>query len=281
MEALLSDLLEAVNEYLSERVGLFFTELRFSDLERGMQNAAEELGYSDPRKCTEDLLASKLSKAQMQILVRDLTIGETYFFRDPSVFVALEERILPTIKKRKKGQRVLRLWSAGCSTGEEPYSIAISLLRGVPDLEHWQVTLLATDINTRSLEKAKRSTYTPWSFRTMPEAFLPEYFDEQEDGQYKLRSKVKDLVKFDYLNLAEDQFPLIASDTNDLDIIFCRNVLIYFNQQKCKEIADKLSDCLTPGGMLITSANDSARFISSSPNGMQRVNATTFVKHEK
>ncbi len=280
MEAVLTDLLSAVNDFLSERVGLYFSEMRYADLERGLQSASGELKYKDPRSFLEDLLASKLSKTQLQTVVRNLTIGETYFFRDPAVFLSLEEKLLPEAIKRKKGSKHLRIWSAGCSTGEEPYSIAISLLRALKNFESWQINLIATDINTHSLERAAKATYNPWSFRTMPEDFVPSYFENLGDAQFKLTDKARNIVRFDYLNLAEDPYPSLASDTNDLDIIFCRNVLIYFTQQKSKEIVDKLSTCLGPGGVLITSANDSARFITSNPDGLERISSTMFCKKE-
>ena len=279
MEAVLTDLLHAVNEYLSARVGLFFGDKRFSDLERDLHISAAELEYSDTRVCIEDLLSNRMNKQQLQTLVRNLTIGETYFFRDPAVFVSLEEKLIPTLL-RKKGKRQLKIWSAGCSTGEEPYSIAISLLRSLRNLDSYDVTLLATDINTRSITKAKQATYSSWSFRTTPDEFLTSYFDETSDGFFPIKAHLKDLVKFGYLNLAEDHYPSGTSNTKDVDIIFCRNVLIYFTQQKSKEIVDKLSACLNPGGILVTSANDSARFIAAPPLNMERITSTMFRKKE-
>jgi chemotaxis protein methyltransferase CheR len=279
METLQSDLLNAVNEYLSERVGLYFTELRFADLERGLHSTAAELDYSDLDSCINDLLSGSFNKAMLQILVRNLTIGETYFFRDPGVFLSLEDKILPGLIKRKKGLRLLRIWSAGCSTGEEPYSIAISIMRSLHDYQNYHLSLLATDINTRSLEKAQQASYSLWSFRTMPEDFLSCYFENSSNsGLYQAKESLRRMVTFDYLNLAEDPYPALAGNTNCLDILFCRNVLIYFNQQKCKEIADKLSACLNPGGYLITSASDSARLINQVPPDLERLNATTFRK---
>ncbi len=280
MEVVIPDLLNAVNEHLSARVGLFFNEKRYSDLERGLRVSAKELSYDDTAKCIEDLLANRLTKVQLQTIVRNLTIGETYFFRDPSVFVSLEEKLIPAIIRRKKGKRQLKIWSAGCSTGEEPFSIAISLLRSLKSLDTYDVSLLATDINTRSLEKAKKASYSSWSFRTTPDEFLSHYFNETPDGFFQLKSTLSELVKFGYLNLAEDHFPAMANNTKDVDIIFCRNVLIYFTQQKSKEIVDKLAACLSPGGILITSANDSARFIAAPPQDMERFSSTMFRKKE-
>jgi chemotaxis protein methyltransferase CheR len=280
MNTVQTDLLNDVNNYLSDRAGLYFTEPRYADLERGLRNAAQELGYDDIFKCIKDLLANQFSKSQLQVLVRDLTIGETYFFRDPAVFVLLEEKILPELIRKKRADKTLRIWSAGCSTGEEPYSIAISILRTLPDFEKWKISLLATDINTQSLEKAKNAVYTPWSFRTMPPEFFSLYFEKNgnDEGQYSPKTAVKNMVAFDYLNLAEDPYPSITRNVKDFDIIFCRNVLIYFTQKRCNEIADQLCNCLDAEGLLVTSATDSSRLINSSPQSMKRISSTMLMK---
>lgn len=280
MPSLTTDLLSAVNHFLSERMGLYFNEMRYSDLERGLNNAAQELGYANAEQCINEILEGALSKQDLQTVVRNLTVGETYFFRDQAVFIAMEEKIIPELvrRKRREGKKVLRIWSAGCSTGEEPYSIAISLSRTIPDIATWQVHLLATDINTRSLEKAKNAVYGSWSFRTMPTEFFHQYFKPHAEGQHVLNEHLRKYVKLAYLNLAEDDYPTVKSGTTDMDIVFCRNVLIYFTQQRGKEIADKLADSIAPGGCFITSASDSSRFITQPPKGLQRVGSTIFVK---
>lgn len=280
MQSLTTDMLSSVNHYLSERLGLYFTEMRFADLERGLTNAAKELAFSSVEECIQEILSGELSKPDLQTVVRNLTVGETYFFRDQAVFISLEEKILPEMirRKRKQDKKSLRIWSAGCSTGEEPYSIAISLSRAIPDIDKWQIHLIGTDINTRSLEKAHQATYGTWSFRTMPNEFFEQYFLPATDSQYKLNDNLRKHVKFSYLNLAEDEYPTIASKTGEMDIVFCRNVLIYFTQQRGKQIADKLANCVAPGGYFITSASDSSRFISQPPKGLNRSGSTIFIK---
>lgn len=281
MTAVLNDLLEAVNDHLSRSAGLHFSKMRFPDLARGIHSSAEELAYENVVSLAEDMLAGKLSSADLQTVARNLTVGETYFFRDPAVFLELEEKILPEISRRKRGQKTLRIWSAGCSTGEEPYSIAISLLRAIPDLSRWEIKLFASDINTRSLEKARQASYGSWSFRTTPDDFLESYFrtDTSNSGaSFTLKEDIRNMVQFNFFNLVEDRYPAVHNNTKDLDIIFCRNVLIYFTQQKCKDIADKLSNCLSSGGLLVTSASDSSRFISSPPEQLERISTTMFIK---
>lgn len=283
MTSVTTDQLSAVNHYLSERMGLYFNEMRYSDLARGLHNAAQELGYPNAEQCILKMLDGSLNKQDLQTVVRNLTVGETYFFRDQAVFIAMEEKIIPELlkRKRKEGKKTLRIWSAGCSTGEEPYSIAISLSRTIPDIGSWQIHLIATDINTRSLAKARNAIYGSWSFRTMPTEFFHQYFQAHSDGQHKLNESIRQYVRLSYLNLAEDEYPTKISGTGEMDIVFCRNVLIYFTQQRGKQIADKLADCLAPGGSFITSASDSSRFITQPPKGLQRVASTIFVKPEK
>ncbi|MBX9687435.1 MAG: protein-glutamate O-methyltransferase CheR [Candidatus Obscuribacterales bacterium] len=269
--------LKAVNEFLSERMGLFFSEQRLSDLGRGLKEACPELSFARAEDLCQELLSDKFDRNKLRILAQYLTVGETYFFRDPASFLALEESVLPPLLRKKRAAKRLKIWSAGCSSGEEPYSIAISLLRSIPDINNWEIKLLATDINMRSLERAREARYSSWSFRSMPEEFISQYFSEEADGQFSLNEKIKKMVKFDYLNLAEDKYSK-SGIPNDLDLIFCRNVLIYFTQAKAKDIAEQLGQCLHPEAYLFTSANDSARFIANPPQNLERAASTIFKK---
>src|ERR1051326_1079376 len=132
-----------LSEFVAERMGLHFPPERWADLKRGLIGAAEEFGFGDVTKCTDWLLTTSLTKPQLQILASHLTVGETYFFRDRKAFDVLAESVLPDLvfARRGCGQR-LRIWSAACCTGEEPYSLAILLHRVIPDLAEWHVTIL-------------------------------------------------------------------------------------------------------------------------------------------
>jgi chemotaxis protein methyltransferase CheR len=131
-------------------MGLHFPIARRSDLERGLHTAARQAGHRHVEKYVEWLLSTPLSKLQIEELAGHLTIGETYFFRNPEQFTLLEQQVLPElIRQKQNDEKRLRIWCAGCSTGEEPYSVAISLRRVIPDIANWKITILATDLNGR------------------------------------------------------------------------------------------------------------------------------------
>src|SRR5262249_27845182 len=137
-----------LSELIARGTGLHFPPERRRDLLRGLTSAAEELGFADVAECADGLLKTSLSSEQLHTLASHLTIGETYFFREPRTFEALANTVLPALIQRRRGRdQRLRLWSAACATGEEPYSLAILLRQLLPDWEDWRVTILATDIN--------------------------------------------------------------------------------------------------------------------------------------
>ncbi len=172
--------LEQLSELVAEQMGLYFPKERWHDFERGIRSAAKEFGFKDSESCLQHLLSSSLSKSQIEILASHLTIGETYFFREKKSFEALEEHILPELIRSRSGkEKRLRIWSAGCCTGEEPYSIAISIHKLLPDWKDWNITILATDINPNFLRKASQAEYTEWSFRGTPTWLKERYFSRK------------------------------------------------------------------------------------------------------
>ncbi|MBC7961448.1 MAG: chemotaxis protein CheR [Steroidobacteraceae bacterium] len=246
--------LSRLGEYVTGWLGLHFPKKRWNDLERIICHAALELGFDDPLACIERLVSGQLSKEQAELLAAHLTIGETYFFREQKSFEILENRILPELiaSRRGKEQR-LRIWSAGCSTGEEAYSLAILLSRLIPDPRDWQITILATDINSISLSKAVRGVYSDWSFRGLPQWVRQKYFTKTPDGRYELPHAIRRMVTFSVLNLAEDSYPSLATNTNAMDIIFCRNVLMYFESKQQQQVIRSFRRSLPEGGWLVVS----------------------------
>src|SRR2546428_1703787 len=160
------DLLWQVNEKLAAQMGLHFPKERWSDLARGIGAAAEQFDFQNVESFVRWLVVSALTRAQLETLASHLTVGETYFFRERKSLEILEENILPELIRTRRGtdQRI-RIWSAGCCTGEEPYTIAILLDRLLPDIRDWQITITATDINPCFLKKASDGLYSEWSFR--------------------------------------------------------------------------------------------------------------------
>ncbi len=246
-------LLARLSTFVETRMGLNFPQARQCDLERGIRSAAGAFGFNDVDSCMEWLLSTPLSTGQIKTLAAHLVVGETYFFRDAKVFEILETQMLPgIINSRRGGEQNLRIWSAGCSTGEEPYSLALLLARILPDLQEWNISILATDISAESLEKASEGVYGEWSFRDTQNWVKDRYFKKIKQ-KYQIDSRIKRMVTFFSLNLAEDPYPAVVNATNAMDIIFCRNVLMYFSRDRANAVIHNLAHCLVDGGWLVIS----------------------------
>ncbi len=251
--------LSRLSTYVAARMGLHFPEERWQNLEQAINLAAGELDCDDGESCIEWLLSSSPTSHQIEILASHLTVGETYFFRDKGLFKALEQPILSElIRHRRSNGKFLRIWSAGCSSGEEPYSIAILLSQMIPDIEDWNISILATDFNARSLQKAVRGVYGPWSFRDVKPEIKKEFFKQTGDGRFELISRVRKMVDFCSLNLVEDSYPSLVNKTNAFDIILCRNVLMYFVGESAQKVVKNLHRSLLEGGLLIVSPIESS-----------------------
>lgn len=252
-------LLESLAALLSDRLGLHFPENRRGDLERGVRSAARDLGFPNPESFVEALIASPWTRRQADILAGHLTVGETYFFRDRKSFEALETSVLPDLIRARGREKRLKVWSAGCCTGEEAYSLAILVRRLLPDAGDWNVTVLGTDVNPRFLSAAARGVYAPWSFRDPPPGLRERYFTETADGRFEILRGIRNMARFEYLNLAEDVYPSLANGTAALDLVLCRNVLMYFTPGAAEAVAGKLSRCLREGGWLLVGAVEASR----------------------
>ena len=248
-------LLSKLSEHVAEQMGLYFPQDRWRDLESGIGAAARELGLPDAAAYGRDLLADKLSQQQIEVLAGALTIGETYCLRDPRSFEILSEHVFPElIRARRGGERRLRIWSAGCCTGEEAYSIAVMLDRLLPDLSNWQITLLATDLNSRFLRKAAEGVFSEWSFRGTPAWLKEDYFQPLPGRRFALTQRIKSMVTFAYLNLGEDVYPSLANNTNAMDLILCRNVLMYFSAERAARVVRNFHRSLVSTGWFLVSA---------------------------
>ncbi|MBA2658899.1 MAG: tetratricopeptide repeat protein [Nitrosospira sp.] len=252
--ALPHPLLSQLSEALTTQMGLYFPKKRWGDLERGITAATPALGVESPEACIRQLLSATLTRRQIEILASHLTIGETYFFREKKSFEVLEERIFPELLRAcAETNRRLRIWSAGCCSGEEPYSIAMLLDRLIPHAGEWNATILATDINPMFLQKASEGVYSEWSFRETPAWVRERYFKRTKNGQFEIVPHIRKRVTFSYLNLAEDAYPSLVNDTHAMDVIFCRNVMMYFSPEWVKKIGQNFHRSLVNGGWLIVS----------------------------
>ncbi len=247
---------------ISQRMGLQFPEERWPDLTRGLERAAVGLGFEDIHKLVVHLLAGSFGQREIQALATHLTVGETHFFRTPETFSMLQSRLLPElIAAQQNSTRRLRLWSAGCAAGQEPFSLAILVSRLIPDIASWDVTILGTDINPEAFASASTAEYTQWSFRGTPSWVVNGYFTRTPDGRYRLSPSIRDMVTFKYLNLAEDGYPSPDTCMGEFDLILCRNVIMYFSRDTASLVADRLQRSLRQGGYLLVTPSETSRDI--------------------
>jgi chemotaxis protein methyltransferase CheR len=273
-------LLPRLSEYLTAKIGFHFTKKRWNELYPKMAAAMIDFGFEDISEFIEWLLSSSPTQKQIEILASHLTVGETYFFRERRAFEILEQAMLPgLIDARRRTEKRLRFWSAGCSTGEEPYSIAILLDKLIPDLRDWNITILATDINTAALRKADEGIYSDWSFRDAPPFFKDKYFERVNGNRYLLRPDIRKMVTFSYLNLSEDVYPALQNNTNAMDVIFCRNVLMYFAPEHVKRAAERFYRSLVDNGWLIVSPVETSQ-IHYTSFATVRIQDSTFYKKD-
>lgn len=194
---------------------------------------------------TEYFNLIRSSPGEMQIMLDRLTTNHTYFMREPRHFEFLRDVILPDLT-RKNPDKCLRIWSAGCSTGEEAYTAVMVMREWFGPASGWDYRILATDISSRVLEAAQIGIYSPDSLKNLPPAWEKKYFRPGDDGTFTLSREVKNEVIFRSLNLM-DPFPYHYP----FDLIFCRNVMIYFDQPTKNKLVEKFYNALKPGGYLL------------------------------
>lgn len=212
------------------------------------------LPAGDAEAYLEKLRTSRETDPTWQVLIKALTIGETYFLRDQAHFDLLRNHILPELinRRREAGALHLNLWSVGCASGEEPYSLAITLRELLPDLERWTIRLVGTDLNAAALHVARRGVYRKWAFRHTSFDFQQRYFDQVPNG-LQIKSEVRDMVTFRHMNL------LAGPPLPRLDIIMSRNVLLYFNPATARRAESIFYDALSPLGWLFLGQAEALR----------------------
>lgn len=190
-------------------------------------------------------------------LIDQITVNETYFFRDDAQIGFLKDTWLPGLLERRtaQGRRSIRVWSAASSSGEEIYTIAMLLADLLGGRPGWHVRLIGSDIDDGALAKAKRGIYTGWSFRATPDDMRARHFTPQDDG-FAVAPSLASMVEFQHLNLATDLFPSAARDLWNFDLILCRNVFIYFSKPVVRRVLAKLSASLATDGIMMVGASD-------------------------
>jgi chemotaxis protein methyltransferase CheR len=241
--------LSEIRMLIEERTGIQFDESRERFFSTRVQEHMQAKGF--PRG-TDLLRSMRKRNTEYQALLERLLTQETSFFRYPGVYEAFEKRVLPElhVKKFWKNPRGLRVWSAGCSTGEEPYSIAITVADALANADAWDVEILATDIGRHALDHAERGVYCGRSIAKVSEQQLATHFVPTKHG-HQVRPRLRKMIKFVQMNLSS------AVYVGKMDLIFCMNVLIYFSEERKRELVQRFYDTLEPGGYLFLGHSES------------------------
>jgi chemotaxis protein methyltransferase CheR len=254
------DVFRLLRDFIHDYCGIYFDDGSKFLLERRLNRRLEQHRLRSFTEYYHFLRYDRKREEELVVLIDNLTTNETYFFRENAQLKAFSEEILPELRVQSGSRRSLRIWSAGCSTGEEAYTIAILLLESGDWWHDWQVEIIGSDINQRVLHTARRGLYKKGSHRATPPEMLRKYFVEEGRGDYRIIDPVRELVSFSYVNLLD---PHKTSLIRDLDIIFCRNVIIYFDQAAKKRVIDVFYRMLRESGYLLLGHSESLMNIST------------------
>lgn len=249
--SLIPDLRTKYLRLIEEWCGLRLSDQQVGRLDELVAQLLGRSGAGTPDRLYE-ALASSQRHDLLDALAAGLTVPETHFFRVGPQMEALRRHVLPELLRRRWTERRLALWSAGCSTGEESYTLAILLRELLPSIEEWRIEILGTDLNPTVLAQARESRYTGWSFRDTPPAIRERYFTP-EGKDWRLIEPVRRLVRFAQHNLVADASPTPASG---FDMILCRNVTIYFGPDTTQRLYRRFVEALAPDGWLLLGPSD-------------------------
>jgi chemotaxis protein methyltransferase CheR len=245
-------------EFFYRRTGIHFEDSKRYFVDKRL---AERIGAT----CTGNfhgyftMLRFQASGEELQLLTNAMTVNETYFLREEYQFRCLVDSILPEIVRLRSISRPIRIWCIPSSSGEEPYSIAMYLLENWPGINEWDVEIISSDIDTNILRRASQARYSARSVQNVPAPWLRKYFRSEGD-EYQLLNEVRQTVEFTRVNLAE---PEDTVKYREFDIIFCRNLLIYFDDLSRKTAVDTFYEALNPGGFVCLGHSESMSRISS------------------
>jgi len=249
-----------IRDLVYQHSGLHFSQDSKYLLERRLSKRLQALQLKSYKDYYYHLRYSKNKDQEFTEVINTLTTNETYFFREDFQLKTFATEILPEIqeKKAKTGDKKIRIWSAGCSSGEEPYTIAMLML-DMPMFNDWQIDIIGTDISQRVLQIARKGIYGQSSFRSTDPLYQKRFFAEI-DGKYRICDQVKNLVSISHLNLFD--LPRVAL-LGKVDIIFCRNVIIYFDLAAKKKVIESFYGRIKPEGFLLLGHSESLMNISN------------------
>jgi chemotaxis protein methyltransferase CheR len=250
---------EKFREFFYRKTGIQFDTTKRYFVDKRLVERIEATG-SDTFRNYFVKLRFEAGGDEMQQLVNVMTVNETYFFREAYQFDCLVKHMLDEVAATRKAGSRIRIWSVPSSTGEEPYSIAIYLLERWPLIHSYEVEIMSSDIDTQVLQAAQRGVYSDRSVANLPKPYLSKYFTKLKEGEWKLSNDVTDAVEFSRVNLSD---PNETRRFRDIDVIFCRNLLIYFDDVSRRIAADAMYDALRPGGFICLGHSESMSRISS------------------
>ena len=234
-----------LTRFLHDAAGLMFDDTRRDSLGYALGERLPVTGFADVTTYLDHVMSPEGAEERQQLL-DEVTIPETYFFRNPPQIRALRRHVLPELIRANAESKRLVIWSAGCSTGEEPYTVAMLLLELLPDIRDWDVRIVATDVSQRALAAARRGRYGQRSVQLADEARVERFF-ALEHGDYVVRPEVRALVTFRHHNLVTDPSPFL---NREIDLVLCRNVTIYFDRETTRGLVERFHRALTDGGYL-------------------------------
>jgi len=245
-------------EFFYRKTGIRFDQSKRYFVDRRLIERIKATGHNSFKSYFIFLRFESTGK-ELQNLVNSLTVNETYFFREEYQFQCMVNCMLPEIVSKKRAGDMIRIWSIPSSTGEESYSIAIYLLEYWKDIDKWDVEIISSDIDTQALEKAKRGIYSERSVQNLPKAILQKYFKCLGSGYYQICEELRNSVEFTRVNIVDTKE---TKRYRGFDIVFCRNLLIYFDDLSRKIAVENLFDAMNPGGFICLGHSESMSRIS-------------------
>ena len=250
---------ELLSAFIYDYCGLYFDDSSKFLLESRLQNRLRIHHFDSFLKYYQYLLYHPEKMKEINELIDVLTTNETYFLREMKQLDAFSMEILPELAQRNARTKRLNIWSAGCSTGEEPYTLAILLARTGLFSQDWNINIIGTDISQRVLKTARKAVYTQSSFRVTEKEYIDRYFNEI-DGKSHLDDSIRSMVQFGHINLLDGKMLGLISAC---DIIMCRNVIIYFDGNAKARVVNSFHKKLSPGGYLLLGHSESLMNITT------------------
>jgi len=245
-------------DFFYRKTGIMFADNKRYFVDKRLQERMLTIGQTQFRDYF-NTIRFQASSEEFQTLVNLMTVNETYFYREEYQFRCLVQSILPEVTRHKRPGEPVRIWSVPCSTGEEPYSIAFQLLDTWADVDRFDIEIVATDIDTTVLEQAKRGLYGDRAVQHVPKATLERY-TRRVRGAYEVIPDIRDSIAFARVNLSDS---LSTRQFRNFDVVFCRNLLIYFDDASRRDAAQTIYEALKPGGFVCLGHSESMSRISS------------------